>query len=397
MPADRFYEDLPVLEDFSGVCDLGNYRELPDDWDIVVGDVCDSTGAIRAGLYKGVNVLGVSIITAVQNAVAPVAVPYMFGGDGASLCVPGHLVPRVRNALVACRHVAEQQFGLRLRVGIVPGAAVRHAGRRVLVARHRVSKYMVHAAFAGGGIEHAETLIKDPRAGSAYLLEGAATPADADFSGLECRWQAVPSRHGETISLIVKALAPTVESAARFYEEIISAVRLIYGDDDACRPIHGGGLHFSYDPKNLRFECGVRSHGGGRTAWLKRLALIYAQNLLGWLFMTFRLHAGGVPWGDYKPDLVLNTDFRKFDGVLRAVLAGTPAQRRELEEYLEAHRRRGECVFGIHASGAAIFTCLITRRHGDHLHFVDGADGGYAIAAAAMKAQLRDLAERVSA
>src|SRR5690606_15234414 len=110
MQGDDFYESLPVLDDFSGVSRLANYRELPRDWHIVVGDVRDSTGAIRAGLYKGVNVLGVSIITAVRNAVAPVGVPYMFGGDGATLCVPGHLVPRVGKALVACRDMAAREF-----------------------------------------------------------------------------------------------------------------------------------------------------------------------------------------------------------------------------------------------------------------------------------------------
>ena len=33
-------------------------------------------------------------------------------------------------------------------------------------------------------------------------------------------------------------------------------------------------------------------------------------------------------------------------------------------------------------------TCLIDDRASSHLHFVDGADGGYALAAAEMKAQL---------
>jgi hypothetical protein len=31
---------------------------------------------------------------------------------------------------------------------------------------------------------------------------------------------------------------------------------------------------------------------------------------------------------------------------------------------------------------------------GDHLHFVDGADGGYALAASELKAQLAELASR---
>jgi hypothetical protein len=261
----------------------------------------------------------------------------------------------------------------------------------VLVAKHRMSKYCVQAAFAGGGIEYAENLIKQPDAGREFRFEGNAAPEDADFSGLECRWQAVPSRHGETIALIVRSLASGIEQQSAFYDEVLETVHDIYGGDDTCRPLHEEGLRMSYDPRKLRFETGVRSFGGGRLGWLRRYLFIVAQNLIGTVFFRFRMQTGGVPWEQYKPDLVLNTDFRKFDGVLREVIAGNADQRRRLTEYLEARRLAGECVYGIHASPAALFTCLISKRHGEHLHFVDGADGGYAMAAAAMKEQMRNL------
>ena len=59
-----------------------------------------------------------------------------------------------------------------------------------------------------------------------------------------------------------------------------------------------------------------------------------------------------------------------------------------LANYRELPRDWHIVVGDVRDSTGAIFTCLITRRHGDHLHFVDGAEGGYAMAAAAMKAQL---------
>jgi hypothetical protein len=34
-------------------------------------------------------------------------------------------------------------------------------------------------------------------------------------------------------------------------------------------------------------------------------------------------------------------------------------------------------------------TCLVFDRRGDHVHFVDGADGGYAMAALRMKERLK--------
>jgi hypothetical protein len=45
----------------------------------------------------------------------------------------------------------------------------------------------------------------------------------------------------------------------------------------------------------------------------------------------------------------------------------------------------------MHRSPAALVTCLVRSYDGDHVHFVDGSDGGYALAAKQMKAQLAEL------
>jgi hypothetical protein len=82
---------------------------------------------------------------------------------------------------------------------------------------------------------------------------------------------------------------------------------------------------------------------------------------------------------------VATTDFRKFDGSLRLVLSGTAAQREKLTRYLEERRALGELCYGMHVARSAVMTCLIDDRQGEHFHFVDGAGGGYASAAVALK------------
>jgi len=73
------------------------------------------------------------------------------------------------------------------------------------------------------------------------------------------------------------------------------------------------------------------------------------------------------------------------------VISGSAEQRKKLSIYLEQRLQNGECVYGIHASDSALVTCMINNRSGEHFHFVDGSNGGYAMAALQMKKQLKAL------
>jgi len=209
MTSDNFYSQLPVFTDFSIVSDLSKYSKLPNDWYIVTADIQNSTVAIQAGHYKAVNIVGVSVITAIRNIASSLLIPYMFGGDGASLCIPVSLVEKTKEALIATKLMAKKQFSLNLRVGIVPIDVVRNANHEVLVSRYKVSECYIQVAFSGGGIEFVDSLIKDVEKGKEYRLENIDEQSMADYSGLECRWNHVPSQHGETIASILPADSPS--------------------------------------------------------------------------------------------------------------------------------------------------------------------------------------------
>jgi hypothetical protein len=66
-------------------------------------------------------------------------------------------------------------------------------------------------------------------------------------------------------------------------------------------------------------------------------------------------------------------------------------QRKQLTAYLEHLREQRKIVFGIHASAKALMTCLAFNHENDHIHFLDGSNGGYTMAAKAMKRQLKEL------
>ncbi|MET0368117.1 MAG: DUF3095 family protein, partial [Methylobacterium sp.] len=57
-----------------------------------------------------------------------------------------------------------------------------------------------------------------------------------------------------------------------------------------------------------------------------------------------------------------------------------------IEAMLEAARAEGVVRYGLHRQEAAVVTCITpSPLRADHLHFVDGAGGGYARAAQNLK------------
>jgi hypothetical protein len=386
MSDETFYDRLPVLDDFAEVARPEHYTPVPDDWLVAVGDVRDSTGSIEEGLYKQVNVVGASVIAAVLNAVGRRAVPYVFAGDGAALCVPGTHRAAVEQALGGVRRMADAEFGLRLDVGLVPVSDLVHRGHTVMVARYRLSDAIVQAVFMGNGLYVAEEQVKAAPDGPYGVPRSVDGPAD--FSGLECRWDHVPSHRDEIVALLVHATGASLQDSARIYDDVIATLRDIYGDGSS-RPVLHGQLRMTFAPDKLASEHRVRTHGDnwwGRLLYWPRLWL---QNALGVLFMATDWATSETQWGTYKEDLEAHTDYRKMDGTLRQVIAGTVAQRRKLEAYLQEQYEAGNLVYGLDASDAAMITCLVFQYEKEHVHFVDGDDGGYAHAARALKERER--------
>ncbi|MDA1372107.1 MAG: DUF3095 domain-containing protein [Proteobacteria bacterium] len=387
MDTAEFYSKLGSFTDFLDVTDQDYFWTLPDDWLLVVADVSNSTEAVSKGELKAVNIVGVSVITAIRNIVAPLEIPYIFGGDGASLCIPGKFREPTVSALLATRAMAKQQFDLDLRVGIVSLEEIARNNLEVRIAKQRISSHYCQAAFSGGGIEYAESLLKS----ASEVLPGIDSQLanhTANYAGLECRWNQVDSMYGETIAVIIRATTATQAGDALVYQQVLNTIDSIYGEAEKCRPVHSSRLKTTYNRHGLNYEARIHSARVNRPASAKYYWEVVFRNLLGWLLMTFRIRASGVRWGNYKQDLVTHTDFRKFDGTLRQVISGTRSQREQLAGYLEALHQEGQCRFGIHVSNAALITCMIDSRDGEHYHFVDGAGGGYTLAAEAMKRQL---------
>lgn len=392
MPASLyFYRNLPTLTSFSDATEGRLHADVPEDWWIVISDVAGSTQAIEAGAYKKVNTVGVACIAAVANVDRSIELPFVFGGDGATFAIPGKLRDRVILALRAAQRLARKHFGLTLRVGLVRVSDLTAQGYWVRVAKLKLSPHITQAILSGRGWEEAERRVKTPEAADVIRVDEHDGPAEGSFDGFECRWQGVPSFNDHKLSLLVAATAADADTNRAIYQHVLSLIQQIYGDVAQYHPLRADRMRLALNPKLLSHEWRVRS---GQLGWWARIRYflgMLGQNLAGLVIFARNMDTQAVKWSHYRDDLVENSDFRKFDGILRMVMDGTDAQADTLRQSLEAEFAAGRLVYGMHKSREALVTCIVQSYNGNHMHFVDGGDGGYALAARELKQRLTAL------
>jgi Protein of unknown function (DUF3095) len=375
--SDKFYGTIPVFRGFASLMDPALYSPLPDDWSIGVADIVESTKAIAQARYKAVNMAGAAIIAAVTNALEGREFPFVFGGDGASFAVAPDDSGRAREALAATAIWVKEDLDLVMRVALVPVAAVRAQGLDVRVARFGPSPNLSYAMFAGGGLGWAEAAMKRGE----FAVPMAAPGTQPDISGLSCRFEEIPAVHGLILSVLV--LPAQGADPAAFRNVIEDIIALVERSPDSGRPVQPGGPPLRWPPAGVEFEA--RAQRGG--SLFKRRAFVLANTLFVYLVMRFGIRVGGFVPKTYLQQVVENSDFRKYDDGLRMVLDCTPDLERTLTQRLAAAASGGIARYGLHRQDAAMMTCFTpSALRSDHVHFIDGARGGYASAATALKA-----------
>jgi len=314
----------------------------------------------------------------------PVDAPYVFGGDGALVAVPAEAADAGREALARTAGRAQEAYGLELRVAGFPVAALRAKGGDIRVRKFALGEGARLAMFAGPGVALADRLLKDPEAGAAYLIP----PSDdaPDLEGLTCRWEPLRPARGVMATLMAAGLGPDGAAALAQLRRRIQTV--LGGDETAAAPASAASLRFRWPPAGLRLEALARA--GRRRFWAAYFAAL-AQSLVQLWAERRQRRVGPYDAPKYRQEMLAQTDFRKFDGLLRMVLDVTPAQADAIRSALDEAHEAGRIAYGLHLADAALMTCLVfDLAAADHVHFVDGADGGFALAARQLKAQLAE-------
>jgi hypothetical protein len=374
---ENFYSRVPAVRAFRTLMDPARYTPLPDDWMVGIADVVQSTKAIAENRYKAVNMAGAAVVASVTNALGGRDFPFVFGGDGASFAVAPEDAEQARAALAATAAWTESEMELRLRIALVPAAAIRAAGFDIRVARYAPSRNVTFAMFSGGGIAWADAAMKRGE----FAVAPAPPGTWPDLSGLSCRFEHLKSVRGLILALLVLPRAGT--DPARFRALTEEIVALIEQSPDAGKPVPSSGPGITWPSAGTELE--VRAARGNRQ--LRRFRVL-SWTLLSYLVMRFGIRIGRFEPTVYLRQTVENSDFRKYDDGLRMVIDCSEQLAATIEARLQ---QAGDIArYGLHRQQAAMMTCFTpSPLRADHVHFIDGAEGGYTAAAALLKADLK--------
>jgi hypothetical protein len=372
-----YYESLPIFDGFASIMDPARYQPLPDRWLLGLTDVVSSTKAIEDGRYKAVNTAGASVIAAVSNALGGRKFPFVFGGDGASFAVSGDDEALARAALSSTAAWTRDELGLELRVALVPVAAVKEHGLNVSVARFAPSKNVSYAMFSGGGLAWADRAMKQGQ----YAVIPAGPGVRPDLTGLSCRWNDIPAANGLILSMVV---TPVTHGDPKFRALVEELLADLEHSAEVARPVPDNAPGIGWPPPGLDLEARA-SRRSGEGLGMRRLR-VALSTLIAFVIMRLGIRVGGFDPAVYRRDVVENSDFRKFDDNLRMTLDCTPALADRIEQRLAKAEADKIARYGLHRQPSAIMTCIVPSIvDSSHVHFVDGAAGGYALAARRLK------------
>jgi len=355
------------------------FKAVPADWYVIITDIRNSTLAVFDGLHENVNRVATASIVAVLNIAfkEKITIPFFFGGDGATFLIPPAIKEKVLAALIIFKENTLSNFDFDLRVGIVSLEEIYESGNTISISRYGISEYFSIPVILGGGLAYAEKIIK----GDDYLLSSNTKEEELDLTGMQCRWDKIPppDETNEIITLLVVAM-PDADQAGAF-SKVIHLIDSIYGPQESRQPISVPKLRLNTTFNRMRLEMHVRL---GKIKALRLLAN-WLVNIIGYFYLK---SSKGQTYLDL---LVKMSDTLVLDGKINTVISGTEEDRIRLTTALDQLERENLIIYGVHVSAASIMSCYVRDMKDGHIHFVDGAGGGYTMAAKVLKSKVSNM------
>lgn len=383
----HFYRDLktiklPVTEVFREY----NFSDVPLDWFIIMSDVKNSTTAVSSGKHNDVNLIAAgSLIVALNIAKAgDIEIPFFFGGDGGTLLVPPELLNNIITGLSLHNINTIKNFELEMHIGSISIKDILDAGHYIKLAKVKYGTGFNKAIIIGDGLRYAEKIIK----GSKENTSG--TPEDTgelNLTGLECKWDKIkpPGEKNEIVCYLIETIHPAKQ--IEIYRNVLLKTDEIYGNVNMRNPLSLDRLKLLFKFDKLKKEM-LAKYGNWK---LNYLVVSFFKTIIGRYYFRYNLKINNLKGKEYLNQLIANADTLTIDGRINTIISGTMNKRIEFLQYLAAQEKEGNLLYGHHISQESVMTCYIENYNSKHIHFVDGANGGYTEAAKELKMKLHKL------
>lgn len=381
----KFYQNLPKVSlPLSDVIkDPRFFHTVPQDWSVVIADVKDSTIAMQNGLHNEVNLAATGSIVSVLNAIKKQPLryktPYFFGGDGVTFLVPNEIERVVMNALAQHAKHVKDTFAFVLRIGTLSVQDITATEHRIRICKYKLNQYLTIPIVLGTGLKYAESQIKQTYKED-QLMSLKTMPVD--LKGMECRWDEIAPEQKESKVICLLAVCNDDVRQHDIYAKLISKINSIFGDLDKRQPIGTPMLKLEATIAKIRKEMYAR---------IGRYSMVYL--IKNWLItyfgaFYFKYFKEGKQYVFRVSQL---SDTLMIDGTINTVMKGNEIQIEELKGFLDEMEAKGDLKYGLHITYASVMSCYIQDRKENHIHFVDGTEGGYTAASQVFKRKIGDL------
>lgn len=381
MNSDNFYKKLTAsTRSLPELLQNDEFVDVPNDWFVIIADIKNSTTAVNAGHHNDVTLVAASALIVALNIAKDnnVEIPFFFQGDGGTVLVPPLIVTDVRNGLNVHNTNSITNFNLEFHIGSLSIEEIKKSGHWLKIAKVKFGKNMSKAIIIGDGLPYAEEIIKHNEEG---IAAHTVVPDALNMDGLECRWNKIRplEESNEIVCYLIEATKPGLQ--AQVYADVLQKMDAIYGTLEKRNPISLKRLKLLLSVRKIKREMLARF---GK--WKQKYFLTaFLETFLGLLYFKFNLNINNLRGHDYLKQVVANAYILTIDGRISSIIASTSDKHKAFIEYLSQLEHTGMLVFGHFTSRESVMTCYIENRNENHIHFVDGTNGGYTEAAKEFK------------
>lgn len=357
-----------------------SFKKVPSSWHIVVADIENSTDAVAKDYHSDVNLAATGCIVSVLNKIKDTdnttVIPYFYGGDGVTFLVPPKLIAIVFEVVKNYKIHVQTQFKLNLKVGKIAVEEIYNAGFQIKLSKLQQNSFLAIPVALGNGLKEAEARVKTNK--NIELEKNLLKPVNLE--GMECRWDEIKPVKANLKVFCLIVVCNTENLQARVFSSIISKIESIFGNLDDRRPI---------SPFNLKLKPTLKKIKTEMYGKLGKYNFFY-------LYLNLILTAIGVYYFKYFPAgkkflyrVAQLSETITIDGSLATVLSGTQSQMDNLKKHLDDLEKNNDILYGLHTTYASIMSCYVEDMDKNHIHFVDGTEGGYTSAAIVLKEKIK--------